>query len=882
MKWWVKIIAAMFILLIVTLFSYAQENTDKYLLIINSYHSESIRMDNVRNALEEKYGHHGYKIVVLSLNSPFLRNKAEANSVVNRISLQYRNRPDLIVCVGDAGLVLFQSLFNSLWKNIPVIIVYGDKTIPISVEDVIRKRNKKKYNLIDKDKLFPQAPMITLLRSSTAYEEIKMIRKLQPQLNKIIIMSDKRYSNSIIVDSLCVAIKQISPKIEVECIYSSDFSRLQLIDKLSLCDTQKNAIIYVSWSFYPQTGIDILKQRRIVDYLNVISASPIYDITDIGFVQTGSSSGGYFVLWENIRKKMLKLVDKALNGNLSNLKKYEDEGSIEKYVNFGYLKKRGINTKLIPNEAVVYGAPPTFWQKYKWMSATIACLLFSVIILLIYRELFYRKWKAHRLKDLDFLKSVLDELPIAVKVLDADHDLKFVLCNKSSERIFGTKVDAQGQADETLCSKEAMEEMENENLDVVMTGKGVSGIRSYVFADGKELFMHRDKVIVHDTDGHRLLLCSAHDVTSIQKGRMQLLDLTEKLKLAMDNAKMLFWTLNLETEEFLENDISFFGRFRDENGKLDTSKYLKSVLLGKKGEVMSYIQKMRRKEISFARTEQQIMNNGTSQWVEHIITVGQYDEYDNPIKLIGVTIDITERKNMENDLIRAKEEAEKSNRLKSAFLANMSHEIRTPLNAIIGFSTLVASAQDDEEKQQYISIVQENNNQLLQIIEDILDLSKIEAGSMDYNMKEIDLSHLFKYLEQSACLRNTNNSVIISFEKDLSPELIIKTDKNRVAQVVNNLINNAMKFTVQGSIVFGYRKEKEQVYFYVKDTGCGIPKDKLNLVFGRFVKLNNFAKGTGLGLSICESIVSHLGGTIGVDSKEGIGSNFWFRLPLSH
>lgn len=303
MKWWVKIIAAMFILLIETRFSYAQENTDKYLLIINSYHSESIRMDNVRNALEEKYGHHGYKIVVLSLNSPFLRNKAEANSVVNRISLQYRNRPDLIVCVGDAGLVLFQSLFNSLWKNIPVIIVYGDKTIPISVEDVIRKRNKKKYNLIDKDKLFPQAPMITLLRSSTAYEEIKMIRKLQPQLNKIIIMSDKRYSNSIIVDSLCVAIKQISPKIEVECIYSSDFSKLQLADKLSLYDAQTTAIIYISWSFYPYTKVDVLKQRRTIDYLNFVSASPIYNMTDIGFVQTGSSSGGFFVPWENIRKK---------------------------------------------------------------------------------------------------------------------------------------------------------------------------------------------------------------------------------------------------------------------------------------------------------------------------------------------------------------------------------------------------------------------------------------------------------------------------------------------------------------------------------------------------------------------------------------------------
>lgn len=209
----------------------------------------------------------------------------------------------------------------------------------------------------------------------------------------------------------------------------------------------------------------------------------------------------------------------------------------------------------------------------------------------------------------------------------------------------------------------------------------------------------------------------------------------------------------------------------------------------------------------------------------------------------------------------------------------MSHEIRTPLNAIVGFSNLVASTDNEEEKQQYLSIVKENNDQLLQLIGDILDLSKIEAGSMDYNIQDVDIFQLFKELEKSACFRNPNESVKINFDES-SPQIIMKTDKNRIAQVVNNLINNAMKFTQEGNIVFGYTKVGEQVHFHVRDTGCGIPKDKLDMVFGRFVKLNSFVKGTGLGLSICESIVNHLGGTIGVNSEEQKGSDFWFNLPM--
>ena len=229
--------------------------------------------------------------------------------------------------------------------------------------------------------------------------------------------------------------------------------------------------------------------------------------------------------------------------------------------------------------------------------------------------------------------------------------------------------------------------------------------------------------------------------------------------------------------------------------------------------------------------------------------------------------------------IREREKAEEANRLKSAFLANMSHEIRTPLNAIVGFSTLLANEENLEERQEFIKIIENNNELLLQLINDILDLSKIEAGTLEFIYSDVDVNALLTEIEQSSRIRNRHPEIQISFEERL-PQCIIHTERNRLTQVINNLLTNSMKFTTRGSIRFGYRQEGNRLRFYVKDTGCGIPADKIDSVFGRFVKLNNFQQGTGLGLSICKTIVEKLGGEIGVESKEGVGTLFWFTIKV--
>ncbi len=279
-----------------------------------------------------------------------------------------------------------------------------------------------------------------------------------------------------------------------------------------------------------------------------------------------------------------------------------------------------------------------------------------------------------------------------------------------------------------------------------------------------------------------------------------------------------------------------------------------------------------RKEVRVCR------ENGKYTWTSINVMVRDYRPQDGIIEMLCINYDITPLKETEQKLIIARDKAEELDRLKSAFLANMSHEIRTPLNAIVGFSSLLAETDSRSERQEYIKIVQENNELLLQLISDILDLSKIEAGTFNFVYTNVDVNETCAEIIKSMSMK-VSKGVELIFEEPL-PECYLYTDKNRFTQVISNFINNALKFTQQGCITLGYKQVSHQkIKFYVRDTGMGIPEEKQKSIFERFVKLNTFVQGTGLGLSICKSIVSQMGGEIGVDSTEGVGSCFWFTHP---
>ena len=293
----------------------------------------------------------------------------------------------------------------------------------------------------------------------------------------------------------------------------------------------------------------------------------------------------------------------------------------------------------------------------------------------------------------------------------------------------------------------------------------------------------------------------------------------------------------------------------------------------------NFVREVKEGKASSLRKEVRVCReNGKYTWTSINVMVRDYRPQDGIIDMLCINYDITPLKETEQKLIIARDKAEELDRLKSAFLANMSHEIRTPLNAIVGFSSLLAETDSRSERQEYIKIVQENNELLLQLISDILDLSKIEAGTFNFVYTNVDVNETCAEIIKSMSMK-VSKGVELIFEEPF-PECYIYTDKNRFTQVISNFINNALKFTQQGSITLGYEQVSHQkIKFYVRDTGLGIPEEKQKSVFERFVKLNTFVQGTGLGLSICKSIVSQMGGEIGVDSTEGIGSCFWFTHP---
>lgn len=295
---------------------------------------------------------------------------------------------------------------------------------------------------------------------------------------------------------------------------------------------------------------------------------------------------------------------------------------------------------------------------------------------------------------------------------------------------------------------------------------------------------------------------------------------------------------------------------------------------------------------SIRKNMEKVIRTGESSTARHDLTLdGVVHHYENRIfpldneYLLCMCRDITQQWDAEQtnakqqkELQAARIKAEESDRLKSAFFANMSHEIRTPLNAIVGFSKLLTYADSQAEKNQYAEIIERNSEMLLNLFNDILDLSALEAGSLMFNIRSIKLIDVCLQLEQQFCHKVQSGVKLIL--DDVDTDIYVSGDWNRIIQIINNLLSNAAKFTQKGEIHFGYQEKEDFVEFYVIDSGIGIPAERAATIFRRFGKVNNFVQGTGLGLSLCRLLVEKMGGRIWLRSQEGKGSRFYFTLPI--
>ena len=392
-------------------------------------------------------------------------------------------------------------------------------------------------------------------------------------------------------------------------------------------------------------------------------------------------------------------------------------------------------------------------------------------------------------------------------------------------------------------------------------------------------------VVLKDTQGQQLgfFYIVFDDTESYHKTEEIQYNLT-KLKAAVDTGESVIWEYDIATDSLsvdfslnddVENSLFLtylkqdrFGCMADFIETLHPddqykvyNRQFKRLLTG---EIDKYVSVYRR------------IFDGKVYWLNSNVRAYRYTEDGKPSKIISYTSNITDQREIELELLKVKE----ADKLKSAFLANMSHEIRTPLNAIVGFSDLVAEADDPEEQATYLDIIHKNNDLLLNLIGDILDFSKIESGMLKYNIEDVSIRDLCTEVYMGGTLK-VKPGVKLLYDRN-SPLVIVRTDPQRITQVVTNFLNNAIKFTEEGSITIYYETVEDTLKVSVKDTGIGISEENRPRVFERFIKINDFHQGTGLGLTISKTIIEYLGGTIGVDSVKGEGSTFWFTLPLHY
>lgn len=466
-----------------------------------------------------------------------------------------------------------------------------------------------------------------------------------------------------------------------------------------------------------------------------------------------------------------------------------------------------------------------------------------------------------------FLNLILDNIPFPIYLKDVNDNYRYLYWNKASTDMFG---DATFKYAADIVGDEQAKVITEIDRKVYETGEPYYGQETIVTIDGciYETLVH--KGLVFDGD-KKIIFAVRWDISD-------LLQLQHKLEIANRRNELIINNINSGIAYIDSDYVVQWENMASCSASLSYEAY-------KKGE-RCYKSAHGRNEPCENCVMQRALQSRQVEQIEFTFENGKSVEvfatpvFDSSDEVEGVVIrvdNITERKIMINALEKSKEQAEEADRLKSAFLANMSHEIRTPLNAIVGFSDLLLATDDEKEREEYGNIITANNELLLQLIGDILDLSKMESGMYNLVPQEVDLALLFDDLAITMRQRVKSGVELICDSPYAS--CVTTLDPGRLAQVVTNFVTNAIKFTTQGYIKMGYEYVNEGIYVYVTDTGIGISKEKQSKVFDRFEKLNDFAQGTGLGLSICKAIVEAHKGKIGVKSTEGVGSTFWAWTP---
>ena len=800
-----------------------------------------------------------------------------------------QHSPRMLILLGNSSMILRDD-FRKMWGNIPIILC--------AEEDYIGPKEfylqKKPVELTARTPIADMAQPynLTFLHSNFYIKEnIDLICRMTPDIKNFIFIGDERQNNQTYNMVIKQELKKSHPDINYQFISPRKMQTNHLLDTLYTVDPKTTGILFSSW-FYKHTFAGNTSLVTNSHLLVSTTSAPLFSLGMMTIKDNaGGIIGGYIYDQHVYSQKIIQTIQSILNGKQASEIPFYEPSDAAPTINYNVLLRKGMSPYLCPPGTIFFNKPPTFWEQYGYfILGTIVCFILLALFFQ-YRISHLNKLKKIQQKEIDTMtsyKNLINNMPILYMqeelIMNEEGtpiELVYRNVNAHFEKSFFRKEDVVGKKASEIFP-ESMPEFLHFTKMSLAENKAITF--PYYF---KQIDTFYD-VVLKGTHHNNIVDIFCLDSTELHKAQQKLSATNNKLAMALDVANIVPWKWDLRSKTILcdiNRPIELSTNDKDVNEEqlaVPDSQYFSKIFKEDRKRVEKAYDDLIEGRSDKVREEYRVINVQNNihriEWVEAQAAVETRDENGKPLTLVGSSLVITTRKKMEMELTTARDRAEESNRLKSAFLANMSHEIRTPLNAIVGFSGILASTDEEEEKQEYVSIIENNNTLLLQLISDILDLSKIEAGTLEFQYSNIDLNKMLNELTSSLQLKIKSEKVQLTCHL-AEKNCFIHTEKNRLSQLLINLISNAIKFTTEGYIRFGYELRGKEIYFYVSDTGCGIPKDKQKSIFGRFVKLNSFEQGTGLGLSICQTLVEHMGGTIGVDSEEGKGSTFWFTLP---
>ena len=797
--------------------------------------------------------------------------------------------PKLLVLLGSSALIL-RDEYRKLWGDIPIILCSEEDFLGPQ-EAYIQKKAIAPADRIPLSQLAEPYNMVLLYSNLYIRENIELINHINPGIKKFILIGDERAINQNNNIEVQRELKAEYPHIEYQFITPQNMNTNQLLDSLYLLDSKTTAVLFASWFYKTKIAGNISLVTNAHKLIGTTTA-PIYtlnmaDITE----ENGGMIGGYTYNQEKYNQKLINTISEVLQGTKPRDIPFYIPSDGAPIINYNILLRKGLSPSMCPSNTSFLNKPPTFWEQnqYTIISAFIFIVLLAIVF--FYRIHSLNKVKIAQQRQIDAManyKNLVNNMPILYMQEELITDEKgtpveliYRNVNAEFEKQFMRKEEVVGKKASDLFP-ESMPEFLHFIKIALDENKAITF--PYYF---KKIDTFYD-VVLKGTRQNNIIDIFCLNSTELHKAQQKLSSINQKLSMSLEVANIVPWKWDLASRTILCDinkpiELSTHGKNVDEEQlAVPDTQYFSKIFKEDRKRVEQAYNDLIEGRSDKVKEEYRVIDNKQGfhrvEWVEAQAAVDTCDENGKPLTLVGSSLVITERKKMEQELINAKNRAEESNRLKSAFLANMSHEIRTPLNAIVGFSGILASTDEEEEKQEYVSIIENNNTLLLQLISDILDLSKIESGTLELHYSNTEINSLMKELESSCQFKLKSNAVQLEFIEP-AERCFAYIEKNRLSQLIINFITNAIKFTPQGYIRFGYEQRDNELYFYVSDTGCGIPVDKQKSIFGRFVKLNSFAQGTGLGLSICQTLIDHMGGKIGVESEEGKGATFWFTLP---